>query len=203
MSKILHVTKLMIGKLLDFYKIPYNFNMLYELIKNDKSRKDHKSLRLVNWFVTNFAKHYTTSYLIKKYNKIDMFLVWIEYDKELASEGKEYFDAFRRGAKMGKLIEIEYEKDKKLKTTVAQLNFFRWAIKNNVIDYVNSKVDIIYKDMIERGSNTKNRQHNPDGTVKKRQLSECVSKKLGHHNIQLALKLSINVDDKHVTSMII
>jgi hypothetical protein len=126
------------------------------------------------------------------------FLVWIEYEKELASEGKEYFDAFRRGAHIGKLIELEFSPEKKLQTTIAQLNFFRWAIRKNVITYVSQNVNLIYKDMIDRNSNIKNRVQNPDGTIKKRQLSVCISKKLGHHDnisnsnaISLAIKLSI------------
>lgn len=199
-TRLMSKEESMIGNLLSFFKTDKHFDILYELIKNEKSRKNKLSLRLIYWFVTNYAKHYTTSYILeKKYiniitPKTEVFLVWIEYEKELASEGKEYFDIFRRGAHVGKLIEVEFTKDKKLQTTVAQLNFFRWAIRKDIITFVRQNVDIIYKDMIERSSSLKNRVQNPDGSIKKRQLSDCISKKLGCHNLSLAIKLSIKTD---------
>ena len=212
-TKLMSKEESMIGNLLSFFKTDKHFSILYDLIKNEKSRKNKMSLRLIYWFVTNYAKHYTTMYPIpKKYivpyiysnstvqkNITEAFLVWIEYEKELASEGKEYFDIFRRGAHVGKLIELEYDADKKLQTTIAQLNFFRWAIRKDIITYVSNNVEIIYKDMIERSSSLKNRVQNPDGTIKKRQLSECISKKLGCHNISLALKVSIKTEAGDMT----
>ena len=214
-TKIISKEESMIGKLLDFFKIGVNFDILYELIKNEKSRKNKMSLRLINWFVTNYAKHYTICYKnnLNTMNIINLntiaslfipvqtnFLVWIEYEKELASEGKEYFDAFRRGAHIGKLIELEFSSEKKLQTTIAQLNFFRWAIRNNVINYVAQNVNLIYKDMIDRNSNIKNRVQNPDGSIKKRQLSVCISKKLGHHN-NIALSTNVDVNASKTADM--
>jgi hypothetical protein len=52
----------------------------------------------------------------------------------LKSFSKKQFDPFRRNVR----IDFEYEPGKTIETTVAQLNFFRWAISNKVIDYINT-----------------------------------------------------------------
>ena len=41
----------------------------------------------------------------------------------------------------------KYSKDNYVVTTVGQLNFFRWAIKNNIIDYVQKNLITIENDM--------------------------------------------------------
>ena len=166
-------------KILEFFKYTYNFEILEEFIAKD-NKKDKLSLRLIDWFVTNYAKHYGVVYDIKKANgSIQEIWVWLEYHSELSSEGKAHFDPFRRGKKQGKIIELEYETGKTLETTLAQLNFFRWAIKNGVIDYVRKFVDEIYDDMCQRGSISKNKNN----LGKKHQLSINVSKTLGCHKI--------------------
>lgn len=53
-----------------------------------------------------------------------------------------------------KIINLEYideitNEKINIETTYSQLNFFRWAIKNLVVDYVEANKDKIYKDLIE------------------------------------------------------
>ena len=40
---------------------------------------------------------------------------------------------------------FEYKENKHLETTIGQLNFFMWAIKYKILDYVNSSKKFIFK----------------------------------------------------------
>jgi hypothetical protein len=98
------------------------------------------SLRIIDWFVTNYSKKYNIV-LQNRYNK--PFIVYLEYKSQLKAYSKKQFDPFCRRAR----IYYEYEKDKKFETTIGQLNFFRWAIENNIIDYIVKNYNDIEKDM--------------------------------------------------------
>ena len=192
-TKFYHMTpeESKMERLVEFFKYDYNLEILLEFIQKDKKR-DKLSLRLIDWFVTNYSKHYGTFYDIKKANgKIHNFLVWYEYQSESGSEKKSYFDPFRRGKNNGKLIKLEYTEGKSLETTIGQLTFFRWAIKNGVIDYVRIHVEEIYKDMCERGTNSKKKT---GAKKKRRQLSVSVSKTLGHHKLNISVSFKNKID---------
>ena len=47
----------------------------------------------------------------------------------------------------GNRIYFNYDEDKYIETTVGQLNFFRWAIQHNIIEYVKMMKTDIEKDM--------------------------------------------------------
>ena len=94
-------------------------------------------------------------------------------DRIINSYKKEYFDPFARGKNCGKEISIENNNDTIL-TTIRQLNYFRWAINNGVIEYVKQNVDAIYEDMNLRGRNALK----SSSDVKKRQISVSARKKL-------------------------
>lgn len=42
-----------------------------------------------------------------------------------------------------------------METTIGQLNFFKWAIENNIIEYIRSNYEIIENDMNSRNSTSK------------------------------------------------
>jgi hypothetical protein len=86
------------------------------------------SLRLLDWFITNYSKTYNSDYILNK----ERFVVYTNYKSQLKSFQKKNFDPFQRGNR----IYFNYEGDNYFETTVGQLNFFRWAIKNNIIEYV-------------------------------------------------------------------
>jgi len=170
-------------KLIDFFKYKYNLEILQEFITKSTDKKEKLSLRLLDWFVTNYAKQYGVIYDIKKINgRTDKFFVWIEYQAELDSDSKKSFDPFGRGKSKGMTIALEYENGT-IDTTLAQLTFFRWAIKYGIIDYVREHINEIYDDMCARSSSSKNKP--ADG--KKRKLSVSVSKTLGTHNVCMSV----------------
>jgi hypothetical protein len=68
-------------------------------------------------------------------NTIELFDVKISYRARLNTHSKKYFDPFRRGPK----FDYNYDKTDKTKTvetTLCQLNFFRWLIMHNLLDYI-------------------------------------------------------------------
>ncbi|BCS82607.1 hypothetical protein QLL95_gp0118 [Cotonvirus japonicus] len=81
-----------------------------------------------------------------------------EYEIKLYKYSIAYFDVFCRGKKII-LLYGENNKDKLL-SSLAQLNFFKWAFKNNVIEYANTNCDQINQDKRQHLKNLKNQRKN-------------------------------------------
>lgn len=99
------------------------------------------SLRALDWFVTNYSKHKKITYLLKGNNKL--FNVHYNYKAQLKAFNKKFFDPFCRGNR----IPFFYDKDNCIITTIGQLNFFKWAISNEVVNYVTENLKDIEIDM--------------------------------------------------------
>lgn len=99
------------------------------------------SLRILDWFVTKYAKRG-----IDFTRNGDTFDVHINYKAQLKSYKKRYFDPFRRKKKFNYKYTINGE-EKVLYTTIGQLNFFRWAISNEIINFVEKYLPQITKAM--------------------------------------------------------
>jgi hypothetical protein len=92
---------------------------------------------IIEYFITNYSKKHQT--IIKCDN--DFFYVNDEYKNQLKSFNKKFFDPYKRNNK----FELEYNK-KIIITTVGQMNFFKWAIENKIIDYIETNYDKIVED---------------------------------------------------------
>ena len=105
------------------------------------------SLRVIDWFVTNYAKKHDVKYRLRGSKKSEPpFRVYTAYRAQLKAYSKKVFDPFCRRER----IDFEYNpKSDPLETTVGQLNFFRWAIENGVINYIAKHFKEIDEDMIE------------------------------------------------------
>ncbi len=132
---------------------------MLDIINGDSSI----SLRVLDWFVTRYSKR-KIDFSDSNENTLDSFDVHISYKSELKSYKKRYFDPFRRRRKFYYplyLNELHYT-DKTysgsnnsnnskevvlLYTTLGQLNFFMWAITNNIINYVEKNLEQISKAM--------------------------------------------------------
>ena len=97
------------------------------------------SLRLIDWFVTNYAKQYNTSYILNNQE----FLVYTNYKSQLKAYSKKLFDPFCRRER----IMFQLPGQTSFLTTVGKLNFFRWAIEKGVLDYIISNLASIEKEM--------------------------------------------------------
>ena len=86
------------------------------------------SLRLIDWFVTNYAKRHNIGYVMGGQE----FMVYMSYKSQLKAYSKKLFDPFCRRER----IMFSLPGTEQFITTVGKLNFFRWAIEKNVIEYL-------------------------------------------------------------------
>ena len=146
------------------------------------------SLRIIDWFVTNYSKKKNTSLLRSNCSEtedIKQFLVFLNYKAQLKSYTKKQFDPFCRRERINFYYDIN-NNNKYIETTVGQLNFFRWAIKNNVIEYINDNIDDIEKDMNSSLRKNGYKKKNLKGNRRRRQeLSVSASKSVNKHIINV------------------
>ena len=137
---------LLMKNLTDFYADKINLNKMMKII----SGESRISLRIVDWFVTNYAKEYYTVYNLHPENESysTRFKVYNDYKLKLKAYSKRRFDPFCRWER----ISIPYDNEKFMETTIGQLNFFKWAIESNIIDYIEENYDAINLDMNARNS---------------------------------------------------
>ena len=118
--------ELLLNNLMDFYKNDGYLNRMLKIITGESKI----SLRIVDWFATNYAKKYYT--LIEDAEANKRFKVYVDYKLKLKAYSKKRFDPFCRWDR----ISIPYKKDTCIENTIGQLNFFKWALENKVIDYI-------------------------------------------------------------------
>ena len=82
---------LLLNNLMEYYKKNKIDNILK--IINGESKI---SLRLIDWFATNYSKKYFTVYNLKKNNEDIRFKVYIDYKLKLKAYSKKRFDPFCR-----------------------------------------------------------------------------------------------------------
>ena len=169
---------LLLKKLLEFYQSE-NIERILPIINGESKY----SLRLIDWFVTNYAKKNFVIYKIK--NK--RFKVYQDYKLKLKAYSKKRFDPFCRWDR----ITIPYKDDLQIQTTIGQLNFFRWALENNIIDYIRKNATKIENDMNKRNSSTKHRIKEKNKTRKKRQeLSISAIKSIKKENVEIIVQFN-------------
>ena len=97
------------------------------------------SLRVIDWFVTNFARTHNTSYILNEQE----FLVYRDYKSQLKAYSKKLFDPFCRRER----IYFQVPNHGAFLTTVAKLNFFRWAIEKDILGFIRKNQAAIEKEM--------------------------------------------------------
>jgi hypothetical protein len=158
-------SELLLVKLNKFYQDSKNKNDLIKILNGQTKI----SLRIIDWFVTNYSKKHFIEYIIQDkikspkrntlkkttINKISQknnskytssnrqFNVFLSYRSQLNAYSKKQFDPFCRRNR----IDFYFNETQFVTTTVGQLNFFRWALSNNVIDYILKNYEEIEVDM--------------------------------------------------------
>jgi hypothetical protein len=104
------------------------------------------SIRVIDWFVTNYSKKHNIIYELKDNNANGdkYFNVFLQYKCQLKAYKKRLFDPFCRKQR----IAFHYDENKCVVTTTGQLNFFKWAITYDVLKYVENNLESITNDMI-------------------------------------------------------
>lgn len=115
---------LLLKSIEEFYDDPKNFTRLSEILGHQIV-----SLRCIEEFVTNYAKEKHTTVDTPGGSTIN---VHVAYKSSLSGYSKKLFDPFCRTER------IEF---RGFTTTVAQLNFIRWCIKNGIIEHIKSLED--------------------------------------------------------------
>lgn len=127
-----------------FYSNKENADKLISIINGDIS------IRSVDFFVTNYSKKNRVSYPIKEDDQQVIFNVHSSYKSQLKAWNKKYFDPFSRGDRVPFFLENDC-----LITTIGQLNFFKWFITNNAVDYVKKNIKEIEQEMNKNKKKTK------------------------------------------------
>lgn len=134
-----------------YFSVRGTLNKLISILKGESV-----SLRLIDWFATNYCKKFNIMYNVNDYRpakpgeteaqrkSFDNFIiVHTNYKGQLKAYSKRNFDPFCRRNR----IRFYYEDNKYFVTTVGQLNFFKWALENNIIDYIQEHLKDIEDDM--------------------------------------------------------
>ena len=109
------------------------------------------SLRVIDWFVTNYSKKNQIIYKIKENDEECYINIHTHYKSQLNAYGKKFIDPFCRGKDR---ILFKVSDSQCILTNLSQLNFFRWAVQYNVLQYIDKYYANIVKDMTETLSNT-------------------------------------------------
>jgi len=166
----------------DFYNQPGRIEEILPILTGTSP----VSLRLIDWFVTNYSKKNNVSYPLEETlpnteTKIArQFMVHFHYKRELKAYSKRLFDPFCRRER----ISFQVRGQPIEETTVGQLNFFRWALEKGVIAYI-----LEHAADIERDMNASFREHyskEPEaktatGRRKRKEMSTSAMKSVSLH----------------------
>ena len=188
---------LLYSSLTKFYNsIPKeDINIFLDII----SGKSKISLRIIDWFVTNYSKKKNIVYYINnseisskpstgkngslkkkrfspksrfqenapdRVNSSTMqFFVYLKYRAQLTSYHKIKFDPFCRNDRI-----INWGPNGDVTTTLAQLNFFKWALENRVLEYIHKHLKEIEIDMNTNIRPNKDKDKTKTKTKKKKNV---------------------------------
>lgn len=129
-----------------FFLDQHNLQQLLRVLHPTK--KPEVSLRVIEWFVTNYSKKFNTSYVLNTEGISRTFIVYEEYKLQLSGYSKRQFDPCRRiKDKTKDPVSYYINQEDFIETSIGQLNFFRWAIRYRILDYVIKNKKTIIKDM--------------------------------------------------------
>jgi hypothetical protein len=153
--------ELLILSLQKFYSNRTDLSTLIPLLQGEGDI----SLRLIDWFVTNYAKKHHVSYILGGQE----FVVYLHYKSQLKAFSKKLFDPFCRRER----ILFQCGTFEPFETTIGQLNFFRWAFEKDILTYMRQHLaDIIREEKLARSQGT---QSSTDTTVSTQSAVTLVS----------------------------
>lgn len=181
---------LLLNNLLEFYNRDNNFEKMLSVVTGEAKA----SLRITDWFSTNFAKKYYTVYTItRNVNGEEVnrrFKVYNDYKLKLKAYSKKRFDPFCRWDR----ITVPYKNGTSIQTTIGQLNFFKWVIENDVVEYIEQHYDTIESDMNSRNSTSKKKEtivsDNSKTRKKREELSISATKSIKREDVEITISFN-------------
>jgi|UniRef100_A0A6C0INI5 hypothetical protein len=181
---------LLLNNLLEFYNRDNNFEKMLSVVTGEAKA----SLRITDWFSTNFAKKYYTVYTItRNVNGEEVnrrFKVYNDYKLKLKAYSKKRFDPFCRWDR----ITVPYKNGTSIQTTIGQLNFFKWVIENDVVEYIEQHYDTIESDMNCRNSTSKKKEtivsDNSKTRKKREELSISATKSIKREDVEITISFN-------------
>ena len=178
---------LLYTSLIEFYNRDKNIEKLHDILNSTNI-----SLRIIDWFVTNYSKKHNTHYslYITPTKKITLnnnsinelyrqITVHHSYKSQLKSYQKKNFDPFcRRDRILFKCKNFE------ISTTIGQLNFFKWAIENSLLEYIKSNYKFIEEDM---NLSINRKKISKEDSKKRQELSKSASRGLNKNNMKVVI----------------
>ena len=179
---------LLMDSLTKFFIDNDNINKMLPIVQGSSKI----SLRILDWFVTNYCKKYNVVIDSPRDQTIKKMIVHLDYKSQLKAYSKKQFDPFCRRER----INFLYGKSSELITTVGQLNFFRWIIENRITEYIHNNLENIEKDMNSsiRALYKDNDNDKGNGDNKKRrkrhELSLSATRSVSKHNVTITVDFS-------------
>jgi len=198
MNNLAYTTQndLLLKNLLNFYNTnidgAYNPNNNLDKMLRIITGESKISLRIVDWFATNYAKKYYTLYNFEDSNGfLRRFKVYVDYKLKLKAYSKKRFDPFCRWDR----ISIPYKGTSCIETTIGQLNFFKWTLENKVIQYIEDNYETIEKDMNSRNSTSKRKEQvvesaNCKTRKKREELSISATKSIKKEKVEIVVNFN-------------
>jgi len=146
-----------------------------ESLKNILGGKTQISLRILDWFVTNYAKMHNISFITKNDKHV---IVYLTYKSRLKAYSKKMFDPFCRWNR------IDFHG---ISTTVGQLNFFAWVMEDGILDYLLEHREEIHTDMEARMGASAGKEKDGDTRKKRHELSHSATKSLKRHDVSITV----------------
>jgi len=124
----------------------YENKVYIENFMNIINCNNNISIRLIDYFITKYAKKNKITYKIND----SSFNIYQSYKQQLKNFQKKNFDPFARGIKIPYYIDNCW-----IITTIGQLNFFKWFILKNIHTYIYNNKNVIQLDMNKNKKNIK------------------------------------------------
>jgi hypothetical protein len=191
-DKLLSKESLLLQSLYTYYQEDDNIDNMIPIVTGNAL----VSLRVLDWFVTNYSKNYDVNFMIKTNGENIKFNVYQDYKNKLKSYNKRFFDPFCRQNKknLTNKIAFKYNEDKYIVTTIGQLNFFRWAIRNNIIKYVEEHLELINNHMNKKLVDHKKR-------YKIKDTFDITEKNVQRYNINTTIDFGSNITNSNINNL--
>ena len=196
-SIIISKEELLRAKLIIFYGIPENLKILLPIIL----QQTRLSLRSLDWFVTNYCKKNNINYPLSRNDNIISYFPFKGYKSQLKAYSKKFCDPFCRRERVifdyqNNTINpfnqnIKMNHKEYIITTIGQLNFFKFAIQENIINYAMEHIVEIENDM---NGTLKSRESEKKNTfmevksIKRKELSAPGNKSVHITHISAVIK---------------